>query len=79
MITGPKLNPIPGFRICRLAVDKKYQGKGYGKIIFVHALQKCLDQAKQIGGSIIIIDAKHEQANNFFISIWVLFHFVKIH
>jgi GNAT superfamily N-acetyltransferase len=66
MITGPRPNPIPGFRICRLAVDKSYQGKGHGKIIFVHALKKCLDQAEQIGGSVIIIDAKHTEAKRFY-------------
>ena len=66
MITGPRPNPIPGFRICRLAVDKRHQGKGYGKLLFIHALKKCLDQAKQIGGSLVIIDAKHEQAKQFY-------------
>src|SRR5688572_9978936 len=62
LIKGPKPNPIPGFRICRLAVDKLHQGKGIGHSIFIHALKKCLDQASQIGGSIIIIDAKHQKA-----------------
>lgn len=64
--TGPKPNPIPGFRICRLAIEKKFQGNGFGKILFVHALKKCLDQASQIGGSIVIIDAKHEKAKQFY-------------
>lgn len=65
-LTGPKPNPIPAFRICRLAVDKLSQGKGVGQIIFIHALKKCLDQANQIGGSVIIIDAKHEKAKAFY-------------
>lgn len=66
MITGPRPNPIPGFRICRLAVDKRQKGKGYGKMILVHALKKCVDQAEQIGGSVIIIDAKHDAAKQFY-------------
>jgi GNAT superfamily N-acetyltransferase len=65
-MTGPRPNPIPGFRICRLAVDAEYQGRGIGKRLLVHALKKCLDQAKQIGGSIIIIDAKHQKAKQFY-------------
>lgn len=65
-LTGPRPNPIPAFRVCRMAVDKHYQGKGYGKLLFVHSLKKCLEQAKQIGGSIIIIDAKHERARRFY-------------
>ena len=66
ILTGPRPNPIPAFRICRLAVDKNYQAKGHGKMLFVHALRKCLDQAAQIGGSIILIDAKHERAKSFY-------------
>ena len=37
-----------------------------GKKLLVHALKKCVDQAKQIGGSIVIIDAKNEQAKAFY-------------
>ncbi len=64
--SGPRPNPIPAFRICRLAIDKQFQGKGMGKMLFVHALKKCLDQSMQIGGSVIIIDAKHEKAKQFY-------------
>jgi GNAT superfamily N-acetyltransferase len=65
-LTGPKPNPIPAYRLCRLAIDKRYQGKGYGKFLFVHALKKCLDQAKKIGGHAVIIDAKDEKAKQFY-------------
>lgn len=65
-LTGPKPNPIPAFRLCRLAIDKSVQGKGYGKILLVHALKKCLEQASQIGGSLIIVDAKHQKAKHFY-------------
>lgn len=66
LLTGPRPNPIPGFRIARLAVDKRFQGQGFGHNIFVHALKKCLDQALQIGGSVIVIDAKHQKAKKFY-------------
>lgn len=65
-LKGPKPNPIPAFLICRLAIDKHFQGKGLGQFIFMHALQKCLDQSFQIGGNIIIIDAKNEKAKSFY-------------
>jgi len=65
-LTGPKPNPIPALRLCRLAIDKRFQNQGYGKILFVHALKKYLDQSKQIGGSIIIIDAKDTKAKQFY-------------
>lgn len=66
MLTGPRPNPIPAFRLCRLAVDLKFQGQGLGKIIFVHSLKKCIDYANQIGGNIVIIDAKNEKAQKFY-------------
>ena len=66
LFTGPKPNPIPAFRLCRLAIDKHFQGKGHGTMIFVHALKKCLDQSLQIGGSVVIIDAKDEKAKQFY-------------
>lgn len=65
-LSGPRPNPIPGFRLCRLAVDKHYQGRGWGKVLFIHTLKKCLDQSNQIGGNMIIIDAKHEKAKQFY-------------
>jgi GNAT superfamily N-acetyltransferase len=66
MFTGPRPNPIPGFRLCRLAVDKRFQANGWGKLIFIHALKKCLDQSNQIGGGVVIIDAKDEKAKKFY-------------
>ncbi len=66
MLTGPRPNPIPGFRLCRLAVDKCYQRKGIGKRLLVHALKKCVNQSKEIGGSIVIIDAKNQKAKEFY-------------
>lgn len=64
--TGPRPNPIPAFRLCRLAIDKDSQCKGYGKLLFVHALKKCVEQAKQIGGSLVLIDAKNEHVVQFY-------------
>lgn len=66
LFTGPRPNPIPGFRICRLAVDKSFQGRGIGDIIFIHVLNKCIEQARQIGGSAVLIDAKHDRAKTFY-------------
>lgn len=67
LFKGPQPNPIPAFRLCRLAVSKKYQGQGYGKILLIHALKKCIVQSRQIGGSAILVDAKHNQAKQFYI------------
>lgn len=65
-LSGPKPNPIPAFKLCRLAVDKNFQGQQLGRSIFIHALEKIIFQAQQIGGSLVIIDAKHEKAKKFY-------------
>ena len=66
VLTGPRPNPIPGFRLCRLAVDKRFKGKGYGKMLLIHCLEKCVNHAELIGGSVLIIDAKNERAKKFY-------------
>lgn len=65
-LSGPRPNPIPGFRLCRLAVDDSYQGKGFGRVLLVHALKKCLAQSREIGGTVVMIDAKDEKAKKFY-------------
>ena len=66
MLKGPRPNPIPGFLLCRLAIDKNFQNKGLGKKLFMHATIKCIDLSEQIGGSLIIIDAKDVKAKDFY-------------
>lgn len=63
---GPRPNPIPGFRLCRLALHEDFQKKGLGSLLLIHALKKCLDQANQIGGSFVVIDAKDQEAKRFY-------------
>jgi GNAT superfamily N-acetyltransferase len=58
--------PIPAIRLCRLAVDQRYQGKGFGEELLVHALQKCLLISKEIGGYIVIVDAKNLSIRKFY-------------
>jgi GNAT superfamily N-acetyltransferase len=66
-ITGPRPNPIPAFRLCRLAVDKSSQGKGVGEITLFNALKKCHEGAAIFGGALIIVDAKDEIAKSFYL------------
>ena len=50
--------PIPAIRIARLAVDKKYQGKHFGKLLLSCALKQILNVSVRIGVKFAIIDAK---------------------
>lgn len=51
---------IPGFRLARLAVDRRFQGRGLGGQLLLAAGQRCLLAAAEVGGVVLIIDAKNE-------------------
>lgn len=56
---------IPAIRIGRLAVHKKYQRTGVGKTILQDALMHCLRISNQLGGRVVIVDAKNEKVASF--------------
>ena len=47
-----------GGLIARLAVDKRYKGKGFGEWLLVDALKKLLKASATVAFPIIIVDAK---------------------
>ena len=52
--------PIPAIKIARLAVDKRFQGKGYGKELLRHSLDKIATLSTFIGVRFVVVDAKEE-------------------
>jgi len=53
---------VGGFRLARLAIDKGGQGQGLGGQLLIAAARRCIRVADQVGGVILIIDAKNERA-----------------
>jgi len=60
-------HPLPIVRLGRLAVDKNYQRQGLGKRLLVHSLKKCNLLSKEIGMVAVVIDAKDQQAKDFYL------------
>ena len=58
--------PLPVALIGRLAVDKKFQGKGLGSILLADACQKVLHASAVLAVAGIIVDAKDAQAIAFY-------------
>ena len=56
---GLARHEVPGFRLARLAVDKTAQGKGVGGQLLLAAGRRCLLAANQVGGVVLVIDAKN--------------------
>jgi GNAT superfamily N-acetyltransferase len=55
-------HPVGGFRLGRLAVSKPYQGRGVGGELLIAAARRCIQVSSQVGGSLLLIDAKDERA-----------------
>ena len=51
-------NSNVGGLIARLAVDKRYKGKGYGKWLLIDALKKMLAASESIGFPLVVVNAK---------------------
>ena len=51
---------VPGFRLARLAVNRKAQGHGMGGQLLLAAGRRCLLASAEVGGVVLVIDAKNE-------------------
>jgi GNAT superfamily N-acetyltransferase len=58
---GLARHDVPGFRLARLAVDRRWQGKGIGGQLLLAAARRCLLAAAEVGGVVLVIDAKNER------------------
>lgn len=52
---------VPGFRLARLAVSQRIQGQGLGGQLLLAAGRRCLRAAAEVGGVVLVIDAKSEK------------------
>jgi GNAT superfamily N-acetyltransferase len=59
-------NHIPTTLLGRLAIDKKSQGKGLGKILLIDALRKCYEISDEIGSFAVIVDPIDHNAELFY-------------
>lgn len=57
---------VPFLLLGRLAVDKKYHGKGYGDALICHAFATTMETAERIGILGIVVDAKDEAVARFY-------------
>jgi GNAT superfamily N-acetyltransferase len=58
--------PIGGFRLGRLAVSKTLQGRGLGGELLIAAARRCIQASTQVGGSLLLIDAKDQRAADWY-------------
>ena len=63
---GGGRHPIGGFRLGRLAVSRATQGHGLGGRLLIAAATRCIRASAQVGGSLLLIDAKDQQAADWY-------------
>ena len=56
---GLARHDVPGFRLARLAVDRRAQGHGLGGQLLLAAGRRCLRASADVGGVVLVIDAKN--------------------
>lgn len=59
-------NAVPTTVLGRLAIDKKHQGQGLGKILLIDALKRCYEISKEIGSFAVVVDPIDEEAEKFY-------------
>src|SRR5271165_6328635 len=59
--SGLARHDVPGFRLARLAVDRRFQRQGIGGQLLLAAGRRCLLAAAEAGGVVLVIDAKNER------------------
>lgn len=57
---------IPATLLGRLAVDKRFQGKGIGRILLVDALKKSYEVSEEIGSFAVVVDPLDDEAEKFY-------------
>ncbi len=57
---------IPTTLLGRLAIDKRFQGKGIGKLLLIDALKRSYDISKNIGSFAVVVDPLDIDAEKFY-------------
>jgi len=57
---------VPFLLLGRLAVDRDYQGLGYGDVLILHAFATTMEAAEKVGIMGMVVDAKDENAVSFY-------------
>lgn len=58
--------PVPSAHVGRLAVDKRRQGQGLGRLLLANALKRVQALADAIGLCIVTVDALDDRARSFY-------------
>lgn len=50
--------PVPGVRLCQLAVSRDYRGKGYGDLLIAEAANRARNVRDDVGVALLVVDVQ---------------------
>jgi len=62
----PKYPHVPATLLGRLAIDSRYQGRGYGELLITDALRRALQATTEVASYAVVVDAINERARSFY-------------
>lgn len=63
----PRYPYVPATLLGRLAVSMDFRGQGIGELLLLDAFQRVLASTHEIASAMIVVDAKDENARNFYL------------
>jgi GNAT superfamily N-acetyltransferase len=63
--TGQPPNPVPCLLLGQLAIDGQWAGRGVGTALLAHALRRCVEGARLVGGRALMVNAVDDGAAAF--------------
>jgi GNAT superfamily N-acetyltransferase len=63
--TGKAPNPIPCLLLGQFAVDRAWSGKGVASGLFRHAMTRCVEASRLVGGRAVAVNAVDAEAANY--------------
>ena len=63
--TGKAPNPVPCLLLGQFAVDKQWAGIGVGSGLLRHAMSRCVEAARLVGGRAVVVNAVDAEAANY--------------
>lgn len=58
--------PLPTMKLARLAIDKKFQNKGHGKLLIIEFMRRALEVSRVAPLICLTVDAKNKKLSNYY-------------
>jgi len=62
----PNYPHVPATLLGRLAIDGRYQARGYGELLIIDALRRALQATTEVASYAVVVEAINERARSFY-------------